>query len=291
MFNKLLREITPLTQNDCFALFSRKKTEFDFPLHSHEEMELNLILNGAGTKRIIGNHVEEIESVELVLVGANLPHGWFTHKCKSKEIREVTIQFNQELFSSGFIQKNQLVTIRKMFESAKRGILFSKEEIKGIIPRLLELDKKSGFDSILELLSIFNELSLSRNSRMLSDITFAKEMYNFDSRRLERVFDYLNRNFSREISLTEISKIANMPEASLSRFIKVHSGYTFTQNLTEIRLGHVSRLLIDTSNSIGEIAFKCGFQNMANFNRIFKQKKRCTPKEFKQNYMGNRVFV
>lgn len=291
MFNKLLREITPLTQNDCFALFSRKKTEFDFPLHSHEEMELNLILNGTGTKRIIGNHVEEIKSVELVLVGANLPHGWFTHKCKSKEIREVTIQFNQELFSSGFIQKNQLVTIRKMFESAKRGILFSNEEIKGIIPRLLELDKKSGFDSILELLSIFNELSLSRNSRMLSDITFAKEMYNFDSRRLERVFDYLNRNFSREISLTEISKIANMPEASLSRFIKVHSGYTFTQNLTEIRLGHVSRLLIDTSNSIGEIAFKCGFQNMANFNRIFKQKKRCTPKEFKQNYMGNRVFV
>jgi transcriptional regulator GlxA family with amidase domain len=50
-------------------------------------------------------------------------------------------------------------------------------------------------------------------------------------------------------------------------------------------------MLIDTTHSIGEIANKCGFNNMANFNRIFKQKKGCTPKEFKRNYTGQRVFI
>jgi hypothetical protein len=57
---KLLREITPLTQSDCFTVFSRRKKDFDFPLHYHEEIELNFIKNAGGAKRVIGDHVEEI---------------------------------------------------------------------------------------------------------------------------------------------------------------------------------------------------------------------------------------
>lgn len=291
MFDDILREITPLTQYDCFTIFSRKKAEFNFPLHFHEELELNLILNGEGAQRIIGDHVADIGSSELVLVGSNLPHGWFTHRCRTGNIHEVTIQFNKELFPTGFLEKNQLINLRKMFEDAKRGLLFSSETISEITPRLLDLDKKFGFDSVLELLSILHDLSIARNSRRLSDITFHKEKYAFKSRRLEQVFEFLHRNFSKKITLGEVAKIAHMSEESFSRFIKVHTGFTFTENLIEIRLGHVSRLLIDTTLSISEIANKCGFQNMANFNRTFKEKKGCTPKEFKARYIGQRIFV
>lgn len=291
MFKEVVREITPLTINDCFTLFSRKKSEFTFPLHTHEEYELNLVLNAAGTKRVIGDHVDVIDDDELVFVGPNLPHGWFNHQCSSDEIHEITIQFHKDLFGTPFLQKNQLLHIRNFFEAGKRGVLFSKETVQQISPRIMALDKKSGFDSILELLSILHDLSISRNSRMLSDITFTKDTHNYNSRRLERVFDYLNRNFDKEITLAEVAKIANMSDVSFSRFIKTHTGYTLTESLAEIRLGHVSRMLIDTSHSISEIANKCGFHNMANFNKIFRAKKGCSPKEFKRNYVGQRVFV
>ena len=291
MFKEVIREITPLTQNDCFTIFSRKKNEFNFPLHSHEEMELNLILNAEGTKRIVGDHIDEIDDMELVLIGSNLPHGWFTHRCTTGNIHEVTIQFNKELFSQGFLQKNQLIYIRKLFDGAKRGVLFPRETVKQIAPRLIALEKRTGFDSILELFSIFHDLSISRNIKLLSDSTFMPEKFSYNSRRLERVFEYMNYHFSKEITLTEVAKLANMPEASFSRFIKMHTGFTFTESLTDIRLGHVSRMLIDTTHSVAEIANKCGFNNMANFNRIFKQKKGCTPKEFKKNYAGHRVFI
>lgn len=291
MFKEVLREITPLTINDCFTFFSRKKKEFTFPLHTHEEYELNLILNAEGTKRVIGDHVDVIGPEELVFIGPNLPHGWFTHQCKSEEIHEITIQFHRELISSTFLQKNQLLHIRNLFEAAKRGVLFSKETTQQLAPKIKALDKRSGFDSILELLSILHDLSIARNTRMLSDITFIKETQSFNSRRLERVFDYLNRNFDKEIRLSDVAKIANMSEVSFSRFIKAHTGSTLTESLTEIRLGHVSRMLIDTSHSISEIANKCGFNNMANFNKIFRAKKGCSPREFKRNYMGQRVFV
>ena len=101
----------------------------------------------------------------------------------------------------------------------------------------------------------------------------------------------MNIHFAKKITLTEVSKLANMPEASFSRFIKIHTGQTFTESLTEIRLGHVSRMLIDTTHSVSEIAYKCGFNNMANFNRIFKTRKCLTPKEFKWSYTGQRVFI
>ncbi len=290
MLKDIVREITPLTSSDCFTIFSRKKNQFDFPLHNHEEMELNLILNAPGAKRIVGDHIDEISDAELVFVGSNLAHGWFTHNCQSQEIREVTVQFHKDLLDDRFLKKNQLNHIRKMFESSRRGILFSRETAEQIAPRILELNKKSGFDSILELFSIFNDLSISRDIKILSDSTFTTEQFNYNSRRIEKVFEYMNIHFGREIKLSEVAKVANMPEVSFSRFIKKRTGYTFIDSLNEIRLGHVSRMLIDTTHSIAEIAYKCGFNNMANFNRTFKNKKGCTPKEFRENYTGNRVF-
>jgi AraC-like DNA-binding protein len=287
----IVREITPLTQNDCFTIFSREKSEFDFPLHNHDDMELNLILDAAGAQRIVGDHIGEIEACELVCVGSNLAHGWFTHNCTSKNIKEVTIQFHKDLFDDRFLKRNQLINIRNMFENSKRGVLFSKATIESITPRILNLSKKSGFDSILELLSIIHDLSISRDVKLLSDSTFTIEQFSYNSRRVERVFEFMNNNFSKQITLTDVAKIANMPEASFSRFIKKRTGYSFVDSLTEIRLGHVSRMLIDTTQSIAEVAFKCGFNNMANFNRTFKKKKGYTPKEFRENYVGKRIFI
>ena len=105
---KIYREVTPLTSNDCFMVFARTKSKFDFPLHFHEEFELNFIQNAKGARRVIGDHIEEIEEWELVLAGPNLQHGWFTHKCKSEEIKEITIQFHRDLFDDRFLHRNQM---------------------------------------------------------------------------------------------------------------------------------------------------------------------------------------
>jgi AraC-like DNA-binding protein len=294
MKKNVLREITPLTANDCFTLFSRTKSNFDFPLHNHEEFELNFIKNAKGAKRVIGDHVEEIDELELVLVGPNLQHGWFTHKCRSTEIKEVTIQFHRDLFDEKFLHRNQMSFIKSMFERSLRGILFSQETIKALMLRIIELPQKHGFDSVLELMSILHDLSISRNMKMLSDSAFNNmETFSYSSRRIEKVMKYLNNNFDKDVSLTEAAKIAGMTEVALSRFFKQRTGKTFVDTLNEIRLGHASRLLIETTQSIAEVAYHCGFNNMSNFNRIFKKKKDCTPKDFRLAYNteGVRAFI
>ncbi len=291
MTSNVMREITPLTPSDCFTIFSRVKTKFDFPLHYHEEYELNLILNAKGAKRVVGGHIEVIDDVELVLIGPNLYHAWFTHQCQGDEITEITIQFHKDLFDERFLKRNQLSFVKSMLERSQRGILFSNETVLALKDRLLSLDKKTGFDSVLELLSVLHDLSISRNTRTLSDLSFTNEKFYYNSRRIEKVFEYMNTNYNKSVSLAEVSRIANMPEASFSRFIKKRTGKTFIDSLNEIRLGHASRMLIDTTNTIAEIAYKCGFNNISNFNRIFKRKKFCIPKEFRETYTGNRVFI
>lgn len=291
MTSNVMREITPLTPSDCFTIFSRVKQKFDFPLHYHEEYELNLILNAKGAKRVVGGHIEMIDDAELVLIGPNLYHAWFTHQCQSEQITEITIQFHKDLFDEKFLKRNQLSFVKSMLERSQRGILFSHETILALKQRLLSLDKKTGFDSVLELLSILHDLSISRNMRTLSDLAFTNEKFYYNSRRIEKVFEYMNTNYNKQVSLAEVSRIANMPEASFSRFIKKRTGKTFIDSLNEIRLGHASRMLIDTTNTIAEIAYKCGFNNISNFNRIFKRKKFCIPKEFRETYTGNRVFI
>jgi AraC-like DNA-binding protein len=291
MSNNVMREITPLTPGDCFTIFSRVKQKFDFPLHYHDEYELNLIINAKGAKRVVGGHIEVIEELELVLVGPNVYHAWFTHQCQSNSITEITIQFHKDLFDDRFLRRNQLSFVKNMMERAQRGILFSPETIAALKERLQSLNKKSGFDSVLELLSILHDLSISRNMKTLSDSSFSNEQFHYNSRRIEKVFEYMNAHYNMQITLAEVAKIANMPEASFSRFIKKRTGKTFIDSLNEIRLGHASRMLIDTTNTVAEIAYKCGFNNISNFNRIFKRKKFCIPKEFRETYTGNRVFI
>ncbi|TWF45124.1 AraC-like DNA-binding protein [Chitinophaga polysaccharea] len=292
--SKLLREITPLTQSDCFTLFAREKKEFDFPLHYHDEFELNFIQHAKGARRIIGDHIEEIGELELVLVGPNLQHGWFTHKHTGGIIREITVQFHRDLFDEKFLQRNQMNFIKNMFERSLRGILFSTETTQRIMPRLIRLPQQQGFDAVLELMSILHDLSTSRNMRTLSDTTFGNTgTFSYNSRRVEKIMNYLNANYDKKISLGEAAKLVAMTEVAFSRFFKAKIGKTFVDTLIEIRLGHASRLLIETTHTVNEIAYKCGFNNISNFNRIFKKKKDCTPKAFRSAYTapGTRTFI
>ncbi len=73
---------------------------------------------------MVGDSFETIGDFDLVLVGHGIEHGWEQHECENDKIREITIQFSQDLFSESFLGKNQLSGIRKMFEESSNGIVF-----------------------------------------------------------------------------------------------------------------------------------------------------------------------
>lgn len=286
-----MRETTSLAPGDCFTVFSSTDPRFDSPLHYHEEYELKLMLNAAGAKRIIGGHMDKIDDLELVLIGPNVCHKWTSNNCPNLAFAETTVLFHKDLFDDKFLSRNQLHFVKNLLDRSQRGVLFSPGAISGIKDRILALDKKSGFESVVELLSILHHLSISHNMQTLSDGSFSVNYFYYNSRRIEKAFKYMNAHYNKQIGLNDVSRIVNMPESSFSRFIKQRTGKTFIDSLNEIRLSHASRMLIETTETIAEIAYKCGFNNISNFNRIFKRKKLCIPKEFRETYSGYKAFI
>ncbi len=289
----ILREVTPLSDRDCFMIFSRVKTEFTFPVHVHGEYELNFIENGTGAKRIVGDSVEEIGDLDLALItGSHIEHGWLNHKCNSDEIKEITIQFHGGLLNEQLLEKNQFRSVKEMFDKAAYGITFSRDTILNIKDRLYSLAAEpEGGHSVFKLFGILYDLSLSGSIRELSSRSFNLNARNYDSRRVESAYSYMLDNYDKDIHLADVAGLVGMTEVAFSRFLKQRTGRSFIESLNDIRLGHASRMLVDTTHSVAEISMLCGFNNLSNFNRIFKKKKGCTPSEFRENYKESKFFL
>ena len=292
MKDTILREVTPLSPKDCFMIFSRVKTQFTFPIHVHAEYELNFIENGKGAKRVVGDSLEDIDDLELALItGSNLEHGWLNHKCTSDEIKEITIQFHGDLLNEHFLQRNQFRSVKEMFEKASCGVVFSRKTIEDIKDSLYSLaSEPEGVHSVLKLFAILYDLSLSP-MRELSSRSFNVHEQNYNSRRIERAYNYMLENYNKEVHLSDVADLVGMTEVAFSRFIKQRTGRNFIDSLNDIRLGHATRMLLDTTHSIAEVSLTCGFNNLSNFNRIFKKKKGCTPREFRENYKESKYFL
>lgn len=288
---EILHELPPLSSEDCLYVIERKKTEFTFPVHVHKEFELNYIENAPEAQRIVGDSIEETGDLDLVLItGEHLEHAWQNHKCTSNLIREITIQFSPTLLSSELLNKKQFVSIKKMFDDAQRGLAFSLDRILKIRSLLNSLTCESnGFYSVVTFLSLLNELSVSGDYKILSSSAFAKSNISKGSNRIKQVDVFLQENYHREIKLKEVADLAHMTPVAFSRFFKLRSGKNFTDYLADIRVGIVTRMLVDSNKTIAEICYECGFNNISNFNRIFKQRKGCSPREFREVYKKKRI--
>ena len=161
--HSIIREITPLSDKDCFYIAERYKTEFTYPMHNHAEFELNFCENAAGVRRIVGDSAEVIKDYDLVLItGRELEHVWEQHECHSKNIREITIQFSSDLFFESFINKSQFNSIRQMLDRAQKGLCFPMSTIMKIYPLIDSLvSEQQGFYAVMKFMTILYELSLS----------------------------------------------------------------------------------------------------------------------------------
>lgn len=290
MIKNIHREITPLTSEDSFLVFDRKKKVFDYPIHFHPEYELNFIYNGEGIKRFVGDSISVISNIEMVLIGPNLQHGWLSEDVLPHKANEITIQFNKSLFHDDLLSRKLMKPIKNMLERSSHGILFSKKVSIDLYERISKVSRFEGMDYFIEFLSILQDMATSRQQILLSN--YVVDMPNFEnSKRIKVVYDYIEENFRNKIKLDEVSKLINMTNVSFNRFMKKRTGKTFIEYLNDSRISHASMQLIETDDSISQVAYDCGFNNIANFNRVFKKVKNSTPSDFRKEFSGiKRVF-
>ena len=293
MESKVIHEISPLMGKDVLYIADRRKKEFTYPIHNHEVYELNFVEHAEGVRRIVGDSNEVIGEFDLVLITSpDLEHVWEQNTCQSEEIREVTVQFDIDFSDNSIFSRNPFNSMKKMMDEARKGLCFPMEAIMKVYTQLDTLSSiQDGFYAFMQFLTILYELSKCEGARALASSSFAKVEVSSDSRRVQKVKNYIDQNYRYEIRLPQVADIAGMSPSAFSRFFKLHTGRNLSEYIIDLRLGYASRMLVDSTHSIAEISFSCGFNNLSNFNRIFKKRKGCSPSEFRENYHKTRVIV
>ena len=291
--SNVLRETPPITDKDCFYIVERHKSVFNYPIHSHEEFELNFVEHCKGVSRVVGDSIEEVGDYDLVLVtGDGLEHAWQQGNCTSPDVREITIQFSSTLLDERLLGRNQFAAVRKMFGRARLGVAFSMDAIMRVYNLLDGLaQQQESFEQFISMLRILNELSLDAGARTLASSSFAQNDSGRESRRVSKVKEYISAHFAEELRLEDMAALVGMAPSAFSRFFKQHTTRTLMDYIIDIRLGNAARMLVDTTTSISEISYACGFNNLSNFNRSFKARRGYTPRDFRALFTKNRVYV
>lgn len=290
---RIIHEITPLMGKDVLYIADRHKKEFTYPIHNHSVYELNFVENAKGVRRIVGDSQEVIGDYDLCLITSpDLEHVWEQNECHSDDIREITVQFDFSMSDDTLFGRNPYASITRMMQEAKKGLSFPLQAIMKVYGMLDTLSSvKDGFYAVQQFLTILYELSRCENARTLVSSSYAKVAVEDDSRRILKVKNFISKNYMDELRLPELASLAGMSSSAFSRFFKLHTGRNISEYIIDLRLGYAARMLVDTAKSISEIGFDCGFNNLSNFNRIFKKKKGCSPSEFRESYHKTRIIV
>jgi AraC-like DNA-binding protein len=188
--------------------------------------------------------------------------------------------------------RNPFNGMRQMMEAARKGLVFPLAAIMKVYNQLNSLTEETDhFYAFTKFLTVLYELSRCDGARTLATSSYAKVEEASDSRRVQKVKNYISKHYRGDVRLATLSDIAGMSPSAFSRFFKLHTGRNLSDYIIDQRLGYASRMLVDSTHSISEIGFACGFNNLSNFNRIFKKKKGCSPSEFRETYHKTRIIV
>ncbi len=262
---------------------------FGFSWHFHQEYELTLILKSSG-KRFVGDNISPFEAGDLVLLGANLPHTWYTEPSSEDPLKEnaceaIVIQFLENFMGEILWGLPEFSKVRDLLVRAQRGLFFPASVFKKYLSLFESMVEKKPVDRLLLFLEIMNGLSEENEYDYLVSAGYNPQVNATHQNRIDEIFQFtLDHFLSDSISQKSLAKKIFMSESAFCHFFKKATGKTFNSYLNELRVSYACKMLIETDEKIVNVCYQSGFQNLSNFNKRFLSVKSCTPKEFRQNF-------
>lgn len=281
-----LLKITP-PPNASFNFFIQDTLYFGTPWHYHPEYEIVLVLESTG-KKIVGSNISSFKPGDLCMIGSYLPHYYrneevYYAKETALRAKSLVIHFLEDFMGSKFFELPECQNLKNLLDRSKRGLNFGSKTLKKVAPKIEGMTELNGVYRLMELISILNVLSEAEDIKELN--TNPMSLQNeVDSARINDVLSYIVQNYQHEIQLGEVAKLANMSESAFSRYFKKRTRRTFSQFVTEIRIEHACKLLVQDKMSISAISLESGFNNLSNFNRQFKLVKQTTPLAYRSSF-------
>jgi len=272
-------------EETSIVAFVRMAPLFEWNWHYHPEIELTWIRHGRGT-RLVGDHSAPYAPGDLVLLGANLPHTWFSEGDSPQRNEAIVIQFRARAFPEPLLELPEFVRVRSLLQQASRGIRFSAATAHRLGRSLERLPSTPGLDQWLGLSSILAGLASAGGTPLASPRYRHGRVYKLSSR-LETVTRQIEQRCREEMTLPEAARLAGLTPSAFSRFFRKMTCQTFVDYRNSCRIRIACELLADSDLTITEIAHECGFNNLASFNRRFRREKQMVPRDYRRLHEAN----
>ena len=159
----------------------------------------------------------------------------------------------------------------------------TRDEVEAL---MLRIPEEHGLPRVVTVLSILQKIAVSSTCHTIASRGFAPELDPEDELRVNKVAQYIQGHLDETIYLESLAELVHLSPGAFSRFFKARTGKTVPSFINELRIGRACRLLAETDFAITEIAFSCGFPNLANFNRQFLRRNNMPPRDWRRQFAG-----
>jgi len=276
--------LAPLSSTELVAVERVQGKDFGCQWHFHPELELTLVLSG-GSHRWIGDKISPLHKGDLTFIGSNLPHDFRNDPIpgkRPKKVDAINVQFHPRFLGKHWLERAEMTPIQRLFQQAALGLEVhgeTRDRVSGLMHKLL------GANGPQRLILLMKILELLCSSQQLIDISspgFCPEIHVNDRERMGSITTFIQQRIDRPLYLADVAKFLNMSESAFSRYFRANTGKTFPEYVNELRIARVCRLLAETEDNISEIAWNCGFDSIANFQKQFLRNQGYSPKAYRQ---------
>lgn len=261
------------------------KTENIIPWHWHDEMEIVYVKDGTLKLKIPGKSFL-IEKGCCLAINSNILH---------YAIADPECELNSLVFSPTLITGNNDSVYAKKYvlpltlSCSFNGYLLSANENKEIINHFISAfqalaHEVTGYEFIVR--EHLSSICFFLYQQFENEIKIGNNL-NQDNLRIKKMLDYIHYNYSSNITLSDIAKVADIGERECLRCFQRTIQHSPMQYLQKYRIMQSADLLVkNPTSSISEISILCGFNNPSYYTRIFRRFYKLTPKEYRNLNMG-----
>lgn len=276
--------------NQSFIVRTLKEPYFDPNWHFHPHYQLFTVIEGTGT-RFIGDDIRHFEAGDTVFLGPNLPHLWRSDRAyfdrnSALQTQGIVVYFTEDFLGKEFFEKPEMYALKQLLINSERGLDIQNSMKEILVNDLKELNNLSGFDGVLKLLSILNKLTQSYDYQYITSLNYENNHKISETERMRLVHEYVMKHYKEKICLSEVAALANMTESAFCRYFKSRTNKTFSDFVSEIRIGQACKLLLNNKMSVAQVCYESGYNTVSNFNNQFKTLKGKSPKQYQKMYMN-----
>ena len=253
------------------------------PMHWHNEFELNRIISGKG-EFICGDNRFLAKEGDLLLIPPNRLHA--AYPCENSGLVYQAFVFHPAMISANSNDRCTMECIRPIIN----GTIQLPEPVTASLPCYSELSSAaeqiiscvSGntapLDLLLksELLRFFWLLNKTANHSVLDAASISY------TELVRPALEYMQSNLQEPVSIGQLADLVHLSKSYFMNCFKKAVGIGAIEHLTQLRINAACDALSGSDKMISEIAFSCGYSNLSNFNRQFKQIMGCSPKEYRK---------